>query len=61
MKKDKTFVFRLSKSDLKTLKEVSNKINRNKSDTVRWALDQVSSSLKEYPENVQLVKEINLA
>lgn len=60
MKKNKTFVFRLSNSDLITLNDVSNKINRSKSDTVRWALHQVANSLQKYPEKIQLLKEIKV-
>ena len=58
MKKDKRFLLRLSKEDDRALNEVSQTIQRSKSDVFRWALHEVQNALNEQPEKLKLLKQV---
>ena len=58
MKKDKRFLLRLSKEDVRALVDVSRTIQRSKSDVFRWALHEVEKALNEEPERLQLLKQV---
>ncbi len=58
MKKDKRFLLRLSKEDVRALQDVSRTIQRTKSDVFRWALHEVEHALNENPEKLKLLKQV---
>jgi predicted transcriptional regulator len=60
MKKNKSFIVRMSDKDLQELDAVAQVTQRSKSAVLRWAIHEAAINLQEQPEKTKLLDKAKL-
>ena len=61
MQKNKKFMLRLSPKDYQVLSDISVATQRSKSDSIRWALNEVAKAINDHPEKLRMLKQAKLS